>query len=118
VAEQDLYCKIYVNAQGPDDEVIKRIAEFTAGQVFLRTITTPLMLLDVIANDDADQVSASTPKGFVYFPYYLEIDPPEDREVDAAEYIGAIQRLLDMLRASYGKAVAACDFEDQLRSRD
>jgi hypothetical protein len=114
VAEQDLYCKIYVNAPGTQQELMKRIADFMGGLISRRTITTALMSLDVIGNDDADQVRASVRDGFVYLPYYLEIDPLEDREINAAEYIATIQRLLDMLRSAYGRAVASCQFEGQL----
>ena len=71
----DLYCKIYVNTSLTKQELLQRIANFMNGHVFLRTVETDLMGIDIVVNEDNDSKLMFHDGGFIYYPYYLEIDP-------------------------------------------
>ena len=113
---EELYCKIYLNALVSKDELLRKIADSCNGAVSVRTVEAALMVIDVVANDSADTNKSMAPDGYVYFPYYLEIEPREADGVDPKKYIAAIRDLCSMLQSQYGSknVVAACDFEDHL----
>ncbi|GEM_PF-1152498 len=110
----NLYCKIYVNTVLPKTILTQFIANACHGKVTLRTISSMLFQIDVITNDEANPIMATSPEdGFIYYPYYLEIDP-QDSAVEPALYITAIAKLLLSFWELGANAVAACDFEEEL----
>ena len=63
-------------------------------------------------NDTYERQAINLPDGFLYYRYFLDIDPVQD--VDEADYVASVATLLTQLWQSEYKAVAACDFEDRL----
>lgn len=111
--EQDLYCKIYIDSSASKIELLDKISKLVQGKISLRSIESETMNIDVMENDEYDKDKASQRDGFVYYPYYLEIDAVEG--VEASDYIEAIKNLLMQLRSFNAHATASCDFEDQLK---
>ncbi len=110
--EEDLYCKIYIDSSCSKSELLDHISNMVQGKVSLRTIESKTMEIDVMDNDDYDKDKASQGDGFVYYPYYLEIDAVEG--VNSTTYIEAISNMLKGLQNFCAKAIASCDFEDKL----
>ena len=80
--------------------------------VGVRRLDAPPLRIAVVEIDEADPVAAANPDGFTYYPIMLEVDPlpPADRPV----YVAAVSSLLQTLWSAGWRAVAACDFEDEL----
>ncbi|EDN67695.1 conserved hypothetical protein [Beggiatoa sp. PS] len=109
----DLYCKVYVNTKMSQEMLLDFIANNFNGYIELRTVYSPFFEADVFKNEDADPLKAIFPDdGFLYYPYYLEIEPVDN--IEQASYIAFIARLLSALWKMGAKAVAACDFEEEL----
>lgn len=108
----DLYCKIFVNTELSSDQFIDWLSDRFIGEVDGRSLVTPIFEIDVIGNGDFDKDKVSDPKGFVFYPYYLEIDESDD--VDVKVYVSEVSRLLELLWSVGTDAVAACEFEDEL----
>lgn len=71
------------------------------------------MTLEVLENDDWDPSKYEDPaQGFLFYPFCLDVEP--SAQVDESAYIAGVANLLTVLRSHGCKAVAACDFEDQL----
>jgi len=113
---QDTYCKIFVNTDITRNDLIRKVAGFVAGQSEMSIITSPMLEIYVDVNDEYDKNKSDEEDGFLYFPFYLDVEPAADINDDA--YVGAVGRLLDRLRAEGFRAVAACDFEDELLLRE
>ena len=69
-------------------------------------------LVDVLKNDDADSSKITHSDGFLHYPYLVETEPKEG--FNRNTYVSGISRLLESLWVANFKAVAACDFEDEL----
>lgn len=112
----DLYCKIYLNAAGSRDDLVRRVASVTGGVVSGRSVETGLMVLDVVSNDSANAEKSTAIDGYVYFSYYLEIEPTQAGGLEPQHYVLEIRDLMSKLRSTYGgqSVVAACNFEEQL----
>ncbi|AFZ11620.1 hypothetical protein Cri9333_0687 [Crinalium epipsammum PCC 9333] len=108
-----LYCKLYVDCDVNRNELVGLIAKSTSGKIERGSVSTPKGEIDVINNDDFDNNKRSKlPDGFLYYRFYLDIERTEGTE--RGLYIESISRLLeDFWLLSY-KAVAACDFEEEL----
>lgn len=110
--EQDLYCEIYIDSSRSKAELLEHISNMVQGEISLRTIESKAMEIDVMENDDYDKDKTSQEDGFVYYPYYLEIDAVEG--TNSSVYIEAISNMLKELQNSCANAIASCDFEDEL----
>lgn len=110
----DNYCKVYVDTHVPKSDLIRLIQSALAGNPEGRaTIRTSSCVIDVEDNDDFSAEKQSDPaNGFLYFRYYLDIEPVEN--VGRERYVAVLSVLLDNLREKGCKAVPACDFEDAL----
>jgi hypothetical protein len=110
---EDLYCKIYVNTDMSKKMFLDFIAQTINGSIELRTVCGPFFEVDVVNNPDAEPLQASEQDdGFLYYPYYLDVEPLDNTKRES--YIASISRLLRALWNIGAKAVAACDFEDEL----
>ena len=110
---QNLYCKIYLNCDVSRDELIQSIATIVNGKINVSSILTPDCEIDVRKNEDFDENQCyEYPDGFLYYPYYLDIEPTE--EIASIFYKQTITRLLEAFWAEKSQAVAACDFEEEL----
>jgi len=110
---EDLYCKIYVDTDMSKNQFLDFIAKTINGYIELRTVFHPFFEIDVVNNQDASPLQAiSYVDVFLYYPYYLDIEPLDNIKREA--YIASIAMLLMTLWDIGSKAVAACDFENEL----
>jgi hypothetical protein len=110
--ENDPYCKIYIDTEMSKSELISYIKSLIKGKVFLRSITSEIVEIDVIQNDDFNSSKRLEEGGFVYYPFYLEIEPIK-KKINR-KYINEICNLLVNIKMKCRDAVAACDFEEWL----
>jgi hypothetical protein len=110
---EDLYCKIYVDTEMSKELFLDFIAKTINGEIELRTVCGSFFEVDVVNNQDAEPLQAiSRDDGFLFYPYYLDVEPFEN--INREDYVASIAMLLKALWDSGAKAVAACDFEDEL----
>ncbi|MCG8362981.1 MAG: hypothetical protein MJA27_06560 [Pseudanabaenales cyanobacterium] len=114
----ELYCKTYVKTELSKQELLDRIANIVDGQVNIRTIEAEIMAIDLVENEDYDAEKLNETDGFIYYPFYLEIDPVIKPSLSRQSYISGISHLLEGLWNELEDAVAACEFEDQLPSKE
>ena len=109
-----LFCKIFVESVLTEKDLTDVISNIVNGTIELEHyITSAAMEIDVLENDESDDVlSKDSNTGFLYYRYYLEIEPTDD--VAESNYIFEISHLLEDLWNQGNKAVAACDFEEEL----
>lgn len=111
--DQNLYCKILISTDISEDAIVKKIASITSGRTDQRTVVTEWSEIDVVANDDFDEAkSEEVPDGFLFYPYYIDMEP--GRDVFPEKYISEVGSLLKGLWNLGWKAVAACNFEHEL----
>jgi hypothetical protein len=127
--ETSLYCKMFVDTEIEKPQLKEIIRNLMAGTYRFGTIVSTHCEIDVVCrlgtivsthceidveeNDDFDAQKRLDPNdGFLYYRYYLDIDPVEG--ADRQEYVTAVAQLLMRLWQLGFKAVAACDFEDEL----
>jgi len=116
----DEYCKISVDGVATREELAAALAESTGGKLDSSLpsseIATSWATIDVVRNSDYEASRRNEwPDGFLFFPYFVEIyiGPGADLE----GYRRNVGKLLQALWDRGLKAVAACDFEDQLPMR-
>ena len=114
----DLYCKIYIDTFLSKEALLQAIANFTNGHIFLRTVETDLMGIDVVINEDSDSKLMFQDGGFIYYPYYLEIEPTSAGEENSKAFIASLSKLLKFLWTIGRDAIPACDYEEHLPSRE
>lgn len=116
---EDLGCTVYINSDKTRDELVLAIAKIAGGSIRRRTVELPFMEIDVIESDDFDERQMeSRYNGFLFFPYYLEIEPPQDVIIDSKEYKQLLERLMLMVFEFGGSAVPMCDYEDELLGKN
>src|SRR5690606_34438077 len=111
--DEDLYCKVYVDSSNESSDFLAFIAKVVKGNISLRTVENDLLEITVFKNEDYEKDKTTDVDGFVFFPYYLEIEPVDESSVSSEEYKSLIGDLLEALWAKGADAVAACDFEDK-----
>lgn len=112
-----LYCKIFVDA--PDrNELADTVAEAFGIERHGWEVDTDWSEIDIVRNDDFDpeKSQAAHRSSFLYFPFYIELEPLEGTSEDS--YIENAGHLLRTLWNRRWRAVAACDFEDVLPSKN
>jgi hypothetical protein len=107
-----LFCKIYVLVALPKQAVLELLVELTKGDQIGSTIETPWGVLDLLKNDESDLTKVSGPDAFLFFPYFVDIEPA--RDVNRGKYVKEIGNLLLALWNKKIAAVAASDFECEL----
>ncbi len=112
--EEDLYCKVYVDSSAESSDLLAFIAGAVKGNVSLRAVENDLFEVTVFKNEDYDKNKTTEIGGFVFYPYYLEIEPVDESVVSGEEYKRVVGYLLEALWGTGADAVAACDFEDEL----
>jgi len=111
---EHLFCKIFIESPLTQKDLIHVISNIVNGTIELgHYITSDQMEIDVLENDEYDEVLLKdSNQGFLYYRYYLEIEPTNN--VAEYNYIQNISNLLENLWNQGNKAVAACDFENEL----
>jgi hypothetical protein len=109
---ENLFCKIYILASLSKQALFEMLIELTEGHPVGGAIEMPWGIIDLLKNDEVDLTKISGSDGFLFFPYFLDIEvaPDVDREI----YIKEIGSILVALWDKKVGAVAACDFETEL----
>lgn len=113
----DLYCKIYIDTALSEEVLVQKIVNFTQGDVYMRTVETDLMDIAIISSEDHNSELKHEVAGFIYYPYYLEIDPTTKAEENSNSFITAISELLIFLKTFSEDIVPSCDYEQELPFR-
>lgn len=112
----NLYCKIFVDCQYSREQLVELIANSIPGKIDHPSVVAAEYEVDVRINEDFDSNKRKEfPDGFLYYPFYLDIEP--FKEVEQKIYQESLSRLLEALWNQNCKAVTACDFEEELPRR-
>lgn len=108
-----LYCKIYLSSEKQIEELYLMINDILTGELEpIRTIKTEWGELDLRYNSDFDaERLKKNVDDFIFWPYYLDIEPNNGIE---QMYIEKIAMLINHLKSKNIKVIASCDFEDEL----
>ncbi len=110
-----MYCKIYVDSDMNEDQLMGLITRITSGSVISRisTVSTEDFNIYIDSNEDFDESRRLRGQDqFLFYRYYLDIDPTDN--ATQVRYIESVSNLLQGLWLSGCKAVASCDFESKL----
>lgn len=109
----NLFCKVFVDCELDKARLSEFIISKLEGRVDAWEIFTNSSVMSICINKDSNKKMSNDPvDGFLFYPYYLEIEPVNG--VDQRDYISNITRLLQSLWEAGFCAVSACDFEDEL----
>lgn len=111
----DLYCKIFVDTNLDYEVIFSNVLNYVGGkkESFSYIITDWCDIFIQKNKEYSKEQYLQDINDFVYWKYYLDIEPVEaDEEI----YIEKIQDLLKHLKEYCNGVVAACDFEDKLKS--
>lgn len=114
---EDLYCKIFINSPMLIEELTKKISDFLELKLdkFL-SIESEFFTVDILKNKEFDEEkSKDFPDGFLFFPYFLNIDSTENTERE--KYIQMIGDLTIYLWGEKCQLVVSSDFEDDLPNK-
>ncbi|EAD7212370.1 1,4-dihydroxy-6-naphthoate synthase [Listeria monocytogenes] len=111
---EDLYCKIFINSSMSIGELSQEIGNFfeiVPGK-FL-SIESDYFTVDILKNKEFDEEKAKDfPDGFLYFPYFLDVDSTENTK--RKEYIKLVGDLTLYLWDKKCQLVVSSDFEEIL----
>lgn len=103
----DLYCKIFVDTKAEYPEIFEKILKQVSGKKLgFSDIESDWCSIRVKRNEEYLPNSAD----FLYWKYYLDIDPSTDEEI----YIQNLKEFVKFLKENFADAVPACDFESEL----
>jgi hypothetical protein len=109
----DSLCILFVESGLLDNDVAACIAALTEGTHNQDHVECSWADIHVEANDDYDDRKKNKRgDGFLYFGLrvYIEVNPGVERQT----LVDGVARILEHLWAQGSRAVAACDFEDEL----
>ncbi|RAT95815.1 hypothetical protein [Brevibacillus sp. Leaf182] len=111
--EFDLFTKIFVDGDVDKEMLLNTVSNIVMGTISGSSISTKQAEIFIFNNGDFDEDKRNQGNdGFLYYKYYLEIEPTED--VGYRNYVLEISNLLTKLWDADFKAIASCDFEDLL----
>ncbi|NUU59595.1 1,4-dihydroxy-6-naphthoate synthase [Paenibacillus agri] len=109
----DLFTKIFVDSDVDKGMLLDTVSNIVIGTISGSSILTKQAEIFIFNNGDFDEDKRNQgDDGFLYYKYYLEIEPTED--ADDRNYVLEISILLTKLWNAEFKAIASCDFEDLL----
>lgn len=112
-SQYDLFTKIFLDTEQEKTSVVETVSMIAKGSVTGSTILTEQAEIYIFNNGDFFEEKRNQGSDeFLYYRYYLDIEPIEN--VDEKVYIAEISKLLTKLWDSGFKAIASCDFEDEL----
>ena len=107
-----MYCKIFVNYQEDKTTLLDTLAkELQAKSIDINTLLFPGGDVYIGRNDEYDPEKVPKVHGFLYYPYLL------DMEITTTDYVAITDTILDYFRQQEVEAVAACDYEENLRKQ-
>lgn len=111
--EFDLFTKIFVDSDVDKEMLLDTVSNYVMGTISGSSILTKQAEIFIFNNGDFDEDKRNEGNdGFLYYKYYLEIEPTED--TNDRNYVLEISNLLTKLWNAEFKAIASCDFEDLL----
>lgn len=109
----DLFTKIFVDSDVDKEILLDTVSNIVMGTINGSSILTKQAEIFIFKNGDFDEDKRNQgTDGFLYYKYYLEIEPTED--ADDRNYVLEVSNLLTNLWNADFKAIASCDFEDLL----
>lgn len=112
-AKDALFCRMYVDANLDPEGMVEAVHGTIGGMKRDATIMTRDTTVHVRVNKDNDvDVREKEPDNFLYFAYSFEIEPSD--YADRAPYLKRVADLVKGLWDQGHRAVASCDFEDEL----
>ena len=109
----DMYCKVFVDSEADQTQLLLLVARITSGSIDTGTVDSPDLEAYLDANDDFDDVKRlQGPDQFLFYRYYFDVDPTDTTTRE--RYVQSVGQLLEGLWQARCKAVAACDFENEL----
>lgn len=109
------YCKLFIDATISRSDLVDAIQKSTNGIISNHFVDCDWGAFDVRNNDEYSRwkIENSGDDGFLFYKYIVDVEPKEPSR-DSRTYIGGLRGLIQSLRSTGTKIVAACDFEDQL----
>lgn len=109
----NLYCKVFIDTDLIYEELFTLISEFINGKKqAVNYISNKWCDISVQKNKEFDiEHYLLNPNDFLYWKYYLDIEPGD---IEESEYIKKIYDLLRYIKEHCNDAIVACDFEDEL----
>lgn len=114
-SEEDLYSKVYVNADVARGDLAQLIADSLDGTASHSSVQVGESEIDIEENDDFDPAQVDTPDGFLFYRYYLDVMPTDVQTRDGQ--IAVVSQLLESFWSYGWPAVAAADYEEELPRR-
>ncbi len=109
----NFYCKIFIDTDLNKDDISQILINLTDGQNNKWGLLTKEYEMDIKINDDFDLKKRSQfPDGFLYYRFYLDIEPTEGTLQE--NYFKSLSDLLESLWSLNYQVVAVCDFEEEL----
>ena len=99
----DLYCKVFVDTDMDYEKLFALLINFINGKK---------EAVNYIITEWCD-ISVQKNKDFLYWKYYLDIEP---HNIEESQYIENIANLLSYLRRCCKNVIIACDFEDEVNN--
>lgn len=109
----DLYCKVFVDTKLDYEEVFSRVMNYVDGkkESFSYIVTDWCDMFIQRNKEYTEEQYLKDTGNFIYWRYYIDIEPTVTDEV---VYIEKIKDLIKYLRKYCDNVVAACDFENEL----
>lgn len=114
-SEEDLYSKVYVNADVARGDLAQLIADSLDGTASHSSVQVGESEIDIEENDDFDPAQVDTSDGFLFYRYYLDVMPTDVQTRDGQ--IAVVSQLLESFWSYGWPAVAAADYEEELPRR-
>lgn len=113
MGDEDLYCKVYLDSEFDSAKLLSWLQSVLGASLERRTLTASEMEVDLGTNDEHDKARAA--RGidqFLYYRYLLDVVPTEGAARE--RYVPRVAALLEVAWNAGMRAVASCDFEDEL----
>lgn len=113
MSADNLYCKVYLDCEFELTELLLWLQRILGASLEMRTLTAAEVEVDVGTNDEYDGVLARHGiDQFLYYRYLLDVVPTGG--TSRARYVASVAALLEAAWKANMRAVASCDFEDEL----
>lgn len=110
---EDLDCMLFVDTNVARSQLSEFIAGQVRGSAQGEYVHAESLEVEIRENEDFNPDRLDDPEnGFLFYPVYLEITPTAN--VSRAAYISDVAAIMSALRGARWRAVASCDFEDEL----